>query len=189
MPAMLTQAALPADPDRFHLIDVRDVADYATAHVTGAVSISLAALGSRVDGIPAEKTPVTICGKGGGRSAEGATSFGRLATLTPSGSKPGRTAGAHNTRITAETPATKGDTHMRDIDLDIKASTPVATEVAAILRHALRTGHGNPSSCHWAGVPDRQMVGNARTRVATSSAARRRRSSSTAAAARLVATR
>ncbi len=72
MAAMLTQAALAADPDRFHLIDVRDVADYATAHVTGAVHIPLAELGHRVNEISAGKTPVTICGKGGGRSAEGA---------------------------------------------------------------------------------------------------------------------
>lgn len=72
MVEMLTLAALAADPDRFHLIDVRDATDYATAHVTGAVHIPLAELGHRVNEIPADKTPLTICGKGGGRSAEGA---------------------------------------------------------------------------------------------------------------------
>lgn len=55
---------------------------------------------------------------------------------------------------------------MRDIYLDFNASTPVAPEVAEIMRHALETGHGNPSSGHWAGVPARQMVEDARTRVA-----------------------
>lgn len=55
---------------------------------------------------------------------------------------------------------------MRDIYLDFNASTPVAPEVAEIMRHALETGHGNPSSSHWAGVPARQMVEDARTRVA-----------------------
>ncbi|MGD9862914.1 MAG: cysteine desulfurase family protein [Pseudodonghicola sp.] len=55
---------------------------------------------------------------------------------------------------------------MRDIYLDFNASTPVAPEVAEIMRHALETGHGNPSSSHWAGVPARQMVEEARTRVA-----------------------
>lgn len=55
---------------------------------------------------------------------------------------------------------------MRDIYLDFNASTPVAPEVAEIMRHALETAHGNPSSSHWAGVPARQMVEDARTRVA-----------------------
>jgi cysteine desulfurase len=55
---------------------------------------------------------------------------------------------------------------MRDIYLDFNASTPVTPEVAEIMRHALETGHGNPSSGHWAGVPARQMVEDARTQVA-----------------------
>jgi cysteine desulfurase len=55
---------------------------------------------------------------------------------------------------------------MRDIYLDFNASTPVAPEVAEIMRHALETGHGNPSSSHWAGVTARQMIENARARVA-----------------------
>ncbi|WP_209427463.1 cysteine desulfurase family protein [Pararhodobacter sp. SW119] len=55
---------------------------------------------------------------------------------------------------------------MHDIYLDFNASTPVAPEVADIMRHALETGHGNPSSSHWAGAPARQMVANARVQVA-----------------------
>lgn len=55
---------------------------------------------------------------------------------------------------------------MREIYLDFNASTPVAPEVADIMRHALETGHGNPSSGHWAGVPARLMVEDARTQVA-----------------------
>ncbi|HBZ43173.1 MAG TPA: hypothetical protein DEO85_03780 [Maritimibacter sp.] len=72
MAEMLTLAALAAHPERFHLIDVRDAEDYAAAHVTGAVHIPLADLEARRVDIPPGKTPVTICGKGGGRSAEGA---------------------------------------------------------------------------------------------------------------------
>lgn len=72
MAEMLTLAALAADLDRFHLIDVRDADDYATAHVAGAVHIPLAELAKRACELPSEKTPVTICGKGGGRSVEGA---------------------------------------------------------------------------------------------------------------------
>lgn len=78
MAQMLTLAALAGDPDAFHLIDVRDAEDYAAAHVTGAVHIPLAELADRASDIPAGKTPVTICGKGGGRSAEGADILNRL---------------------------------------------------------------------------------------------------------------
>lgn len=72
MTEMLTLAALAADPTRFHLIDVRDAEDHAAAHVADAVHIPLTELEARVGEIPADKTPVTICGKGGGRSADGA---------------------------------------------------------------------------------------------------------------------
>lgn len=78
MAQMLTLAALAADPDRFHLIDVRDAEDYAAAHVTGTVHIPLAELAGRAGEIPAGRTAVTICGKGGGRSAEGADTLNRL---------------------------------------------------------------------------------------------------------------
>ncbi len=72
MDRMLTLAALAADPDRFYLIDVRDAEDYTAAHVRGAVHVPLAELEARVGELPPGRTPVTICGKGGGRSAEGA---------------------------------------------------------------------------------------------------------------------
>ena len=65
MAQMLTLAALAADPDRFHLIDVRDAEDYAAAHVAGAVHIPLAELEDRAEEIPAGRTAVAICGKGG----------------------------------------------------------------------------------------------------------------------------
>jgi rhodanese-related sulfurtransferase len=78
MPEMLTLAALAADPERFHLIDVRDAGDHAIAHVAGAVHIPLAELAERVNDIPAGKIPVTICGKGGGRSTQGAALLRQL---------------------------------------------------------------------------------------------------------------
>jgi cysteine desulfurase len=55
---------------------------------------------------------------------------------------------------------------MRYVYLDFNASTPLAAEVAEIMRKALEKGHGNPSSSHWAGVPARQMVEDARVSVA-----------------------
>ncbi len=81
MAGMLTFAALAAEPDRFHLIDVRDAEDYDAAHVAGAVHIPLAELQDRARDLPAGKTPVTICGKGGGRSAEGVDILNRLGHL------------------------------------------------------------------------------------------------------------
>jgi rhodanese-related sulfurtransferase len=75
---MLTLAALATDPDRFHLIDVRDAEDYAAAHVMGAVHVPLAELEDRAGELPTGRIPVTICGKGGGRSAEGAEILKRL---------------------------------------------------------------------------------------------------------------
>lgn len=78
MAEMLTLAALAVDPNRFHLIDVRDADDYAAAHVAGAVNVPLAELAARVVELPTGRTPVAICGKGGGRSAEGVDILNRL---------------------------------------------------------------------------------------------------------------
>ncbi len=56
----------------YHVIDVRAPADYAAAHVDGAVNIPLDRLRDHAGGLPAGVIPLTVCGKGGGRSAEGA---------------------------------------------------------------------------------------------------------------------
>ena len=52
------------------------------------------------------------------------------------------------------------------IYLDFNASTPIAPAVSEVMRRALETGQGNPSSSHWAGVPAREMVEAARAQVA-----------------------
>lgn len=78
MTGMLTLAGLAADADRFHLIDVRAAEDYAAGHVAGAVHIPLSELENRAGELPTGRTPVTICGKGGGRSTEGADMLNRL---------------------------------------------------------------------------------------------------------------
>lgn len=52
------------------------------------------------------------------------------------------------------------------IYLDFNASTPLADEVVAAMEPFLRTGFGNPSSLHWAGLPARDAVETARSRVA-----------------------
>lgn len=55
---------------------------------------------------------------------------------------------------------------MPRIYLDYNASTPIAPEVAAIMRGAMDHAFGNPSSQHWAGIPARRMVEKARRQVA-----------------------
>lgn len=55
---------------------------------------------------------------------------------------------------------------MTRIYLDYNASTPIASEVATIIRDALDASFGNPSSPHWAGAPARRMVEKARDQVA-----------------------
>jgi cysteine desulfurase len=55
---------------------------------------------------------------------------------------------------------------MSTIYLDCNASTPIAPEAAAVMRHAMEDAYGNPSSAHWAGTPAREMVEKARQQLA-----------------------
>jgi cysteine desulfurase len=55
---------------------------------------------------------------------------------------------------------------MRRIYLDYNASTPIAPDVAAVMRRMLDEGFGNPSSSHWAGRPARAAVETGREQVA-----------------------
>lgn len=52
------------------------------------------------------------------------------------------------------------------IYLDYNASTPIAPEVVEAMRPFLTEHYGNPSSSHWAGMPARNAVENARAEVA-----------------------
>lgn len=54
----------------------------------------------------------------------------------------------------------------RKIYLDYNASTPIAPEVAAAMQPFLTEHYGNPSSSHWAGIPAKNAVENARSQVA-----------------------
>ncbi|MEQ1752506.1 MAG: cysteine desulfurase family protein [Micropepsaceae bacterium] len=55
---------------------------------------------------------------------------------------------------------------MRRIYLDYNASTPIAPEVAAVMRSAINHAFGNPSSKHWAGIQAHQLVEKSRRQVA-----------------------
>jgi len=54
----------------------------------------------------------------------------------------------------------------QSIYLDYNASTPIASEVADAMKPFLTQHYGNPSSPHWAGMPAKEAVENARKQVA-----------------------
>jgi cysteine desulfurase len=49
---------------------------------------------------------------------------------------------------------------------DYNASTPLAPEVAAVMRRVMEEPFGNPSSAHWAGAPARAIIDTSRRQVA-----------------------
>jgi cysteine desulfurase len=55
---------------------------------------------------------------------------------------------------------------MAPIYLDYNASTPIDPAVAAAMRALLEGAYGNPSSGHWASVPAKAALENARGKVA-----------------------
>ncbi|MCP4452607.1 MAG: cysteine desulfurase [Planctomycetes bacterium] len=55
---------------------------------------------------------------------------------------------------------------MTQIYLDYNASTPIAPEVAEAMQPFLTDYYGNPSTSHWAGVPAKAAVEQARAQVA-----------------------
>src|SRR5688572_25175738 len=54
----------------------------------------------------------------------------------------------------------------QSIYLDYNATTPLAKDVAAVMSRFLLEPYGNPSSLHWAGLPARDAIENARSQVA-----------------------
>jgi rhodanese-related sulfurtransferase len=69
---MLSLADFTADPDRYMPIDVRDEAEFLERHIPGAINVPLSTLQSGGLIAFSGKVPVTVCGKGGGRSADAA---------------------------------------------------------------------------------------------------------------------
>ena len=55
---------------------------------------------------------------------------------------------------------------MRRLYFDYNASTPLAPEVAAVMRRVMGDAFGNPSSPHWAGAPARELIDKGRRQVA-----------------------
>jgi cysteine desulfurase len=55
---------------------------------------------------------------------------------------------------------------MRRLYFDYNASTPLAPEVAAVMRRVMEEAFGNPSSPHWAGAPAQELIDKSRQQVA-----------------------
>lgn len=75
---MLSLADFKANPDLYTLIDVRAEAEFSERHIPDAMNIPMGRLQAGLHNIPAGRVPVTVCGKGGGRSADSAA---KLRTL------------------------------------------------------------------------------------------------------------
>ena len=57
---------------RVFIVDVRSPEEFAAGHVDGAVNIPLDTLAARAPELPEDALVVTVCAKGGGRSARAA---------------------------------------------------------------------------------------------------------------------
>ena len=66
------QALLKQSTERFMIIDVRNPDEYAEKHIPGAINIPLDELESRSIELSRGAMIITVCGKGGGRSAQAA---------------------------------------------------------------------------------------------------------------------
>ncbi|HVZ56594.1 MAG TPA: MFS transporter [Chitinophagaceae bacterium] len=72
LPVADLRRLLQQDPTRVLLIDVRNRDEYDQQHIPAAINIPLPDLPVRARGLQAPEYVLTVCGKGGGRSAEGA---------------------------------------------------------------------------------------------------------------------
>ena len=72
-----------SSPDLLTIIDVRSPEEYAEKHIPGAINIPLSALETRSKQFSKEAIIVTVCGKGGGRSALGAEVLKRIGFINP----------------------------------------------------------------------------------------------------------
>ena len=61
-----------SSPDQFTIIDVRNPEEYEEKHIPAAVNIPLKELENYSIQISKNVIIITVCGKGGGRSAQGA---------------------------------------------------------------------------------------------------------------------
>ncbi len=66
------QQLIKQSPDQITIIDVRSHEEYAEKHIPGGINIPLGELENRSKELSKQAIIITVCGKGGGRSAEAA---------------------------------------------------------------------------------------------------------------------
>jgi rhodanese-related sulfurtransferase len=66
------QQLLKQSPDQIIIIDVRSSEEYTEKNIPGAINIPLDELESRLIKLSKQAIIITVCGKGGGRSAQAA---------------------------------------------------------------------------------------------------------------------
>ncbi len=66
------QQLLKQSPDQLIIIDVRTSEEFAEEHIPGAINFPLGELDSRSIKLSKQAMIITVCGKGGGRSAQAA---------------------------------------------------------------------------------------------------------------------
>lgn len=65
-------------PHQLTIIDVRNTDEFAVNHIPGAVNIPLSELENRSKELSIQTIIITVCGKGGGRSAQGALLLNKI---------------------------------------------------------------------------------------------------------------
>jgi len=65
-------------PELVTIIDVRAPGEYEEKHIPGAINIPLGVLESHANELSNQSMVITVCGKGGGRSAQGAELLNQL---------------------------------------------------------------------------------------------------------------
>lgn len=66
------KSLLNSAPGNITIIDVRNPDEFAAQHIPEAINIPLVELNTRIKEIKANEKIITVCAKGGGRSAEAA---------------------------------------------------------------------------------------------------------------------
>ena len=66
------QQLMQQSPEKFMILDLRSHEEFMERHIPGAFNFSLTELIERTVDLPKQTIIITTCGKGGGRSAQGA---------------------------------------------------------------------------------------------------------------------
>lgn len=65
-------------PEQIVIIDIRGIEEYTEKHIPGAVNIPLDELETRANELSKQAIVITVCGKGGGRSAQASALLNQL---------------------------------------------------------------------------------------------------------------